>query len=180
MNLIIESERILLREFEPSDAAQLHPVFSDPEANRHTVRVHTDVAQTLAWIEAIRVGYTRQGFAPWAVVRKEDQGLLGYCGCGVVKLDGRGECELGYRIIRSWWGQGFATEAALACIKRFRPETQFSRMVALIQPANVASVRVAEKVGMKYQGDTVYEHIPMRLHAIDLGHDENHRVDTGK
>lgn len=168
MKVLAESAKLLLREFEPKDAASLYPVFSDPEANRFTLATHSDVNQTLAWIEAIRTGYRKKGFAPWAVVRKQDAAVVGYCGCGLITLNGSQECELGYRILRSCWGQGFATEAVLSCIGYFRAHTQFARMIALIQPGNVASVRVAEKAGMKYEGDTVFQGVPMRLHAIAL------------
>jgi [ribosomal protein S5]-alanine N-acetyltransferase len=168
MTVVAETTRLVLREFEPGDAEQLHPVFSDPEANRFTLRLHSEVAETLAWIEAIRVGYQKRGYAPWAVVRKADNALLGYCGCGVAVVDGERECEIGYRIIRSCWGQGFATEAVLACIDHVSSKLPFSRLVALIQHGNAASVRVAEKAGMKYERDTVYEGVSMRLHAIDI------------
>ena len=168
MKIIAETKRLILREFEPEDAAALHPVFSDPEGTRFTLRIHTDVAQTLEWIQAIRKGYQKRGFAPWAVVRREDLAVVGYCGCGMIRLDGQDECEIGYRIIRSCWGRGFASEAVLACVDYFRTHTRFPRLVALIQPGNLASVHVAEKTGMTHERDTVYEGVSMGLFAIDL------------
>ena len=168
MNVIAETARLVLREFEPDDAEPLHPVFCDPEGTRFTLRLHTRVSETLGFIEAIRVGYQKRGFAPWAVVRKGDNTLLGYCGCGLVNVNGARECEIGYRIIRAFWGQGFATEAVLACMDYVSSKNLFPRLVALIQPGNLASVRVAEKSGMKYLGDTVYEGVAMKLYGIDF------------
>ncbi len=165
-SLITESPRLILREFESGDAPALHPVFSHPEATHFTLRIHSDVSQTLAWVEAIRIGYEKRGFAPWAVVRKKDGILLGYCGCGIIRLDDREECEVGYRIIPSCWGQGYATEAALTCIEYMFTSFSIARLVAVIQPENVASIRVAKKTGMKYRSDTMYEGVPMKLYEI--------------
>ena len=114
--MIAETPRILLRELEPADAPALHPVFADPRSTRFTLRVHTEVAETLRWIVAIRQGYEKRGFGPWAVVRKDGEELIGYCGCGLIRLGGNTECEIGYRIVPWWWGRGFATEAVAACL----------------------------------------------------------------
>jgi len=163
---IIETRRLVLRKLELDDAQALHPVFSDPEGTRFTLRVHSTVDETMKWIEAIRRGYEKHGFAPWAVTRKRDNGLIGYCGCGFILLDGKKEREVGYRISRSCWGQGFATEAVRATIRYTFERLSFINLVALIQPDNIASIRVAEKAGMKHQYDTVYEGQSMRLYEV--------------
>ncbi|MBN2209860.1 MAG: GNAT family N-acetyltransferase [Sedimentisphaerales bacterium] len=62
--MTIETYRLLLREFEPRDAGALHPVFSDALATRFTLRIHREVAETLAWIEAIRRLYDKRGYGP--------------------------------------------------------------------------------------------------------------------
>ena len=164
--MITETQRLILRELVATDAPALHPVFSDPECTLFTLRVHTAVDQTLEWILAIRKGYAAHGFAPWAVVQKSDNQLIGYCGCGIALLDGKKECEIGYRIVRSYWGQGFATEAVRATINYAFEKLPFTRLVALIQPENSASIRVAEKVGMTYHSDTIYEGIQMKVFEI--------------
>lgn len=166
MQLIAETQRLRLRELETNDAQALHPVFSDPEATRFTLRIHSSLDETREWIEAIRRGYERQGFGPWAVVRRIDHELVGYCGCGMTMLDGAEQCEIGYRIIPSCWGLGYATEAMQATIRYAFERPPFSRLVALIQPANMASIRVAEKSGMIYRRDTTYEGVLMRVYEI--------------
>ncbi len=168
MKIIVETARLLLRELEPSDASALHPVFSDLRATRFTLRINSEVAETLAWIEAIRKNYIKRGFSVWAVVRKNDNILLGYCGCSIIQLHGKEQCEVGYRIIPSCWGQGFATEALFASIDYAFAKLSFTRLVALIQPGNIASIRVAEKAGMTYECETVYEGVPMKLYEINM------------
>ena len=164
--MIIETQRLVLRKLELDDAQALHPVFSDPEGTRFTLRVHSTVDETMKWIEAIRRGYEKHGFAPLAVVRKRDSELIGYCGCGFILLDGKKEREVGYRIVRSCWGQGFASEAVQATICYAFERLSFINLVALIQPDNIASIRVAEKAGMVHQYDTVYEGQSMRLYEV--------------
>lgn len=171
--MIAETTRLLIRELEPGDAPALHPVFSDPQATRFTLRIHTDVSATLAWIEAVRKGYRKHGFGPWAVFRSKDLLLLGYCGCGMILLNDKKEIEVGYRIVPSCWGQDYATEALSACIDYAFTRLSINRLVALIQHGNSASIRVAEKSGMKYQQEVLYEGVPMRLYEISADTEEN-------
>jgi RimJ/RimL family protein N-acetyltransferase len=165
--MIIKTQRLILRELEQDDAQALHPVFSNPEATHFTLRTHSSVEETLVWIEAIRQGYKKHGFGPWGVVRISNDALIGYCGCGYILLNGKKECEIGYRIIPSCWGQGFATEAVLASVDDTFARLPFTKIVSLIQLENIASIRVAEKAGMFYQCDTIYEGVPMRIYEIN-------------
>ena len=162
--LIAETPQILLRKLESADAPALHPVFADPRCTRLTLRIHADAGETLQWIEAVRRGYEKRGFGPWAVVRKDGEELIGYCGCGVIRLADNTECEIGYRIVPWWWGRGFATEAVGACLGHAFANLPYPRIIALIQSDNIASVRVAEKAGMRHQCDTTYEGVSMGLY----------------
>ena len=174
--MIARTSRLLLRELEPGDAQAIHPVFSDPEATRFSLRIHSTVEETLKWIEAIRRGDEKNGFMPWGVVRIDNNTLIGYCGCGPILLDGKKECEIGYRIIRSCWGLGFATEAVEGIIHYEFKTLSLPKLIALIQPENIASIRVAEKAGMQYQHDILYEGVSMRLYEIKSNHKgENHQ-----
>ena len=164
--MTIETEHLVLRHLTLDDAQALHPVFTDPEGTRFTLRIHTTITETKQWIEAVRAGYEKKGFGPLAVVQKSNGQVIGYCGCGLARLDGREEHEIGYRITRACWGAGFATEAAKATIADAFRRWSLTRLVALIQPGNVASIRVAEKVGMQFQRATVYEGRPMRVYQI--------------
>ena len=87
----------------------------------------------------------RHGFSRWAVVEQASGTVIGEC--GLQYLDGGTDIELGYKIARAHWGQGFAAEAARACLKwglAERPE----RVVAIVDPANARSSRVLDKIGM--------------------------------
>jgi [ribosomal protein S5]-alanine N-acetyltransferase len=114
--------------------------------------------------------YTPWGFGTWAVTRHTDGAVLGYCGLVLFPdLDGRAEVEIGYRLAREHWGQGYATEAALAVRDFARERLALTRLVALIDPGNIASVAVARKLGMHHERNVMmpgYTH-PDQLWVTD-------------
>ena len=165
--MIAETNRLILRELEPSDAAAIHGVFSEPEATRFSLRVHSNLQQTVEWIEAVRKGYAKLGFGPWAVVLKSDGSVIGYSGCSLIRIDGVEEREVGYRILPSHQRRGFATEATAAARDYAFGQLGFARLVAAIQPANVASVRVAEKMGMILERNTTFHGVAVALYVIE-------------
>ena len=83
------------------------------------------------------------------------------------------DVELGWTIARAAWGRGYATEAARACAAWMFTTLCLKEVVSFIDPANVASVRVAEKLGQSYARDIIFEGEPLRVYA--MGHDEFRR-----
>ncbi|MDQ2691068.1 MAG: GNAT family N-acetyltransferase, partial [Chloroflexota bacterium] len=96
----------------------------------------------------------------------------GYCGLFYFPdVGGKPEVEIGYRLRRSAWGKGFATEAACAVRDFAFNSLGMQRLIALIDPDNIASIRVAEKLGMQYEKDIMlpgYTH-PDRIYAVSRG-----------
>ena len=145
------------------------PVFGDPEVMRFGDGVQTQ-EWVRSWISTCLERYHQTwGFGPYAVVKKQSQELMGYCGLFYFPdVGGQPEVEIGYRLRRSAWGQGMATEAALAVRDYAFHSLGIQRLIALIDPANTASIRVAEKLGMQYQKDVMfpgYTH-PDRVYAV--------------
>ena len=160
MNLhsIVVTERLFLRHFHILDAEAMYQVFGDPEAMRFG-----DGPQTKEWVEAwlhtcLERYYQTWGFGPYAIVETREQNVIGYCGLFYfADINGQPEVEIGYRLRRSAWGKGYATEAALA-VRDFAFQTlSVQRLIALIDPSNTASIRVAEKIGMHYETDVMLE-----------------------
>ena len=143
------TERLLIRAFEPEDLDQLHGVYGDPEVTRwippYPTLEHTRRALDLH-VAAARNG--RPAF--WAVIERSSGDLMG--DAGVAPLDGGPDLELGYTFGRRWWGQGYATEAARACVAEAFGPLGADRVVALIRPENAASIGVAEKLGLRREG----------------------------
>ena len=165
----LTNERLFLRHFHILDAEPMYHVFGDPE-----VMCFGDGVQTKEWIETwlrtcLERYYQTWGFGPYAVVEKQSRELIGYCGLFYFPdINGQPEVEIGYRLIRSAWGKGYATEAVLAVCDFAFNTLGIKRLIAIIDPANVASIHVAEKIGMKYEAEVMlegYDH-PDHVYAI--------------
>src|ERR1700682_5784133 len=108
---ILETERLLLREFVPGDADALATVISDPETMRFYPQP-PDRAGVESWIERNRRRYRDDGHGLWAMVLKASGEVIGDCGLTRQTVDAVDEIEIGYHLRRDLWGQGLASEAA--------------------------------------------------------------------
>ena len=93
------------------------------------------------------------GYGLFSVIRKADGRLIGDCGMEQMTVDGRVVAELGYDLRSDVWNQGFATEAACAVRDYAFTELRLPRLISLIRVGNLASRRVAEKVGMQLMAE---------------------------
>jgi RimJ/RimL family protein N-acetyltransferase len=155
--IILETERLILRQFHIFDGEVLDRIFGDPE-----VMLFGPGAQTQAWVrDWLRdclEDYRKLGFGPWAVVDKTGRTVIGYAGLfHFPDIAGQTEIEVGYRLARAYWGRGFATEAVVAIRDYAFDILCLPRLIALIDPQNTASIRVAEKTGMQYEKDVMLE-----------------------
>ncbi len=156
--IVLETERLILRHFHLLDVAAMQRIFGDAEVMRFGPGV-----QTAEWIRNWVQGclenyYPKWGFGPWAVVEKRRRETIGYCGLFYFPDVARQpEVEIGYRLARAVWGQGYATEAVLAVRDYAFNVLCLQRLIAMIDPQNVPSIRVAEKAGMRYEKDVMFE-----------------------
>ena len=155
---MLTTERLFLRHFHILDAEAMERVFGDPEVMRFGDGIQTR-EWIKGWIQSCLEHYFRTwGFGPYAVVGKHRQEVIGYCGLFFFPdIAGQPEVEIGYRLARFAWGQGYATEAAQT-VRNFAFHTLgMKRLIALIDPLNVASIRVAEKIGMHREKEIALE-----------------------
>jgi ribosomal-protein-alanine N-acetyltransferase len=156
--IVVETERLILRHFHLLDVEAMRRIFGDAEVMRFGPGV-----QTTAWIRDWLQGclencYQKWGFGPWAVVEKRRRETVGYCGLFYFPdVAGQPEVEIGYRLARAVWGHGYATEAVLAVRDYAFNVLRLPRLIAMIDPQNVSSIRVAEKAGMCYEKDVMFE-----------------------
>ena len=162
MPLPIETQRLVIRSFTPQDAPTLHErVFGDPETMRFIPRgASPSVERTRGSIERFIAHERLHGFALWAVELKETRELIGDCGLYLVEGTGP-EVEVAYHFGKEWWGKGYATEAAAACLAFGFRECGLTEIIAICFPEHVASRRVMEKAGMTFVG-------PARYYGLDL------------
>ncbi len=166
---IIETPRLILREFTPDDVAGLALMYADPETMRFIGPGGTiDLEGTRASIERTIARNAEQGFGLWAVDLKPVRRLVGRCGLILWDdIDGREEMEVAYLIARDQWGHGLATEAATAIRDHAFAELGRTRLISMMYPANAASAAVARKVGMSYEKDVELFGHRVLLYALE-------------
>jgi RimJ/RimL family protein N-acetyltransferase len=145
----IETARLRLRGFSPEDLDALCQVFGDPEVMKYISggKPRTREATREGLLRSIE-GWRKRGFGLWAVVEKASGRMVGYC--GLTYLEDTPEIEVAYGLAQFAWGKGFASEAAWASLEFGFNELKLERIVAVVNPSNLASRRVLEKLGMKY------------------------------
>lgn len=166
---ILETSRILLREFSPGDADALARVLSDPETMRF-YPAHFDRSGVEEWITRNCRRYAEFGHGLWAMVLKSSGEMIGDCGLTIQVVDGEKEIEIGYHVRRDFWGQGLATEAAVACRDYGFGRLHAERLISLIRPENMPSRRVAEKNGMTIWKEVLWRELPHLVYAVKSEH----------
>ncbi len=156
MKVIIETKRLLLREFTADDTHLILQLNEDPEVTRYThdpIRNYEQANEVLTG--SILPQYALYNHGRWAAHLKTDLSFIGWCG-----LKFRAELmetDLGYRFMKQYWGQGYATEAAAACLRYGFEKLHIQEIIGRTEPENSASVRVLKKCGMEYIGDDLVD-----------------------
>ncbi|MBD2501563.1 GNAT family N-acetyltransferase [Anabaena azotica] len=143
----IETTRLRLRYFNLQDFDDLFRLYSDTEVMKYLSPRSRE--QTEASLLKHIQHWQEHNLGMWAVVDKQSGKMIGRCGLGF--LDNTSEVELGYVLDKSYWNMGLGTEASIATLNYGFLTINLERIVAIANPANIASRRVIEKVGMKYQ-----------------------------
>lgn len=167
MKPVLETDRLLLRELTRDDLDDMAELLGDPEGMRYYPRPKTR-DEALGWIEWNLRLYAEHGFGLWAVVLEETGAFVGDCGLTPQEVEGQTEIEVGYHVKRRFWRRGYATEAARACRDYARDVLGVERLVAIIDPANVPSQRVARKLGLELEREFLKHGRPQLLFASDL------------
>jgi RimJ/RimL family protein N-acetyltransferase len=165
MNVVIETERLLLRTFSERDAPLIYELNLDPDVTRYThdpVKVLAHAAEILE--KTIIPQYALYNHGRWAVHLKPTLDFLGWCGLKYrTELN---EIDLGYRFKKEFWGKGFATEAAYASIKYGFEKIGLQRIVGRAEIDNIGSWKVLEKCGMAYVGNEEVDGYPVKTYEL--------------
>ena len=160
MNIVIETDRLLLRTFTEDDALLLYDLNLDPEVTRYTLDPMTDIGHARKVLrEVILPQYALYNHGRWAVHLKPGLEFIGWSGLKYIAE--RNEIDLGYRFKQDYWGKGYATESAYACLQYGFLKLKMQRIVGRALVGNVGSIKVLEKIGMHYLGE---EYINGLLH----------------
>ena len=152
MAVILETPRLLLRHLELRDRQELYSLYQDIEIRRYFpdgVLSNDDTKEELEWYINGHPQYPQLGL--WATVHKESGKFIGRCGLLPWEIDGALEIEIAYLLSKDFWHQGFATEAAKGIMSFGFEKLHLKRLICMMHPENVASQKVAERIGMKLE-----------------------------
>ncbi|MEH6406078.1 MAG: GNAT family N-acetyltransferase [Leeuwenhoekiella sp.] len=161
--VVIETERLYLREFTPEDAADLYEISKDKKVLKYT---GDEPFESIAAAEDFIKSYSafvKPGLGRWAILDKESQKFIGWC---ALKFHPMGRVvDLGYRLKKQYRKQGYATEAAKACLDYAFNTLKLVKLIAHAHVENKASQNVLEKIGFKYLKTFNYEDINAILYS---------------
>jgi RimJ/RimL family protein N-acetyltransferase len=148
----LETDRLILRMWRSDDFEAVARLFGDPEVMRYQ-GPRRAMTRAESWASfAYSVGHWHlRGFGFWAVVEKESGNFVGRVGFGHPE-EWHG-VEFGWSLAREYWGRGYASEAARRALEYCFTQTDLDHVVSSIQPENVASIRVAERLGEELEGE---------------------------
>jgi ribosomal-protein-alanine N-acetyltransferase len=164
---ILETERLIVRHLRADDLDEMYAICSDPELMRMVGDGQPLAKESVRrWIEKSLDNYSRRGFGCSAVISKSDDSFIGFC--GLVCAPGSDEPEIIYVLKKEYWGQGMATEVARAMIDYGFTKHKLKRIIATIDPENFASIKIVEKIGMKFEQQRLDENnLPEGVYVIE-------------
>ena len=167
MKVILETDRLLLRQYVEEDAEAFFRLNTDPDVLRFVPD------QPLLSVEQARqllidhpiADYRKHGFGRGPCILKSTGEQIGFA--GLKYLEELGEVDVAYRLLPAYWGQGLATEAARASVRYGFAELGLRRIIGLVMPENTASARVLEKAGLHYAGTASFWGHQFSKYVID-------------
>lgn len=163
----IDSERLVIRDWTPADRAPLERMVADPDMMRYITRGRiwrSDEVDEL--LERQRRHLTTHGCCIGVLSLKDDGAVVGIA--GIQPLDAPGAYELAWWVWKDYWGRGYATEIAQALVAHARDDMGLKRIYAVIDPPNIASVRIAEKIGMRLERVTSARETVARREDVEV------------
>ena len=162
--MIIETERLMLREMVPDDFGALWEIMQDEKTMYAYEGAFRD-EEVYEWLTRQFKRYEKYGYGLWAVVLKENNQMIGQCGITMQMWKKEEVMEIGYLFNRKYWHQGYAIEAAKACKKYAFEVLKADEICSIIRDTNIASQNVAKRNGMKVV-DTWVKH----YRGVDMSH----------
>ena len=160
MNIVAESERLILRRFIAEDAAGIFALDSNPEVLTFIdTPVLTHIEQAEQLVARIQAEYEERGVARLAVVLKSTQEFIGWAGLKLMLEEVNGFCpyyDLGYRFLQSHWGQGYGFEAAQATLDYGLTQLHLESIYAVAHRDHVVSQKILKKIGMQQVNEFVW------------------------
>ena len=164
--MLISTKRLTIRPFKNSDTDDFAPICADSEVMKYIGGGTHDREQTQAKITKWIKDYENDGFGLMALIHKNSNELIGFCGLIKQIVDDQECIELGYRLAKKYWGQGLATEAAQAVKDHAFKHLNIQNLISIIHPENIASKKVASKVEMRLIKKTNFQGIDVEIYGV--------------
>lgn len=162
--MILETERLLLREMKQDDFPALCRMLQDPEVMYAYAHAFEDW-EVQDWLDRQLARYREDGFGLWAMIRRNTGEMIGQCGLTWQDCNGRRVLEIGYLLEKVHWHQGYATEAARACKAYAFDRLGAEEVFSIIRDTNLPSQRVAVRNGMQ-----VVDQLVKHYYGLEMPH----------
>lgn len=152
-NINIETERLILKPFCENDISSLTTLLKDPDVMKFSIKgPYSDEDEIKKLIDQTFENQKKYGIGMLSVFLKEANVWIGFCGL----FKEKDSWDFGYRFLKNYWGQGYASEAVEACSNYFKKNIPNETIYCYIEPENIASLKIAKKCDMKYLGKDVF------------------------
>ena len=161
--MIIETDRLCLRNWQISDWIDFRPIATDPEVMRYiNGGVPWSDEEIQSFVKRQVELYEERHYCRWKLTRKGATEIVGFCGVGFWQ----NAPEVGWWLARPFWGRGLATEAARAALQDAYQRTDLDRIISVARPANIASIRIMEKLGLVKASEFLNDGVPLLKYEI--------------
>lgn len=148
---VLETERLILRQLTQDDAEFIFELLNEPSwiqnIGDRNIRTLDDARAYI--VKGPAASYEKNGFGLYVIVLKETNESIGMC--GLIRREGLEDIDIGYALLPKFWSKGYAVEAAGAIKAYAKDVIGLKRIVAIVDPANEGSIRVLEKLGLRYE-----------------------------
>lgn len=165
MKQILETNRLLLRELNSEDAENFYLLNLNPNVTKYTGNsAFKNIKEAKAFLENYQ-DYKQNGYGRWAVINKGTDKFIGWCGLKFGEI--KNETDIGFRFFEEEWNKGYATESAIGCLKYGFEKLNLNRIVGRAMKENIGSIKVLEKIGLKYEKDILFEREEAVIYKIE-------------
>jgi RimJ/RimL family protein N-acetyltransferase len=164
--MTLETPRLILDPWQSSDWTNFRPIATDPEVMRYiTGGAPWSDEEIRGFVDRQVQLYAERGFCRWKLRKKGGGEMIGFCGVGIWRRSPFP--EIGWWLARAYWGRGLATEAAAAALRDAFERVQLDRVISIAMPANTASRRIMEKLGLEFECEFEDDGVSVVRYTID-------------
>ncbi|MFT5581641.1 MAG: ribosomal-protein-alanine N-acetyltransferase [Lentimonas sp.] len=159
MKIHLITERLILRNLEKKDLQGMFELDSDPAVHeflgKNPISKMSQAKETIDWVQK---QYKEIGYGRWAVIEKESNEFVGWCGLKYeTQVREYPYHDIGYRLKQKFWRKGYGFEAAKACLEYGIDELKLKKINASAHPDNVGSNKILQKIGLKLEGTFLHD-----------------------